>query len=116
MTHTHITAWVLALILLLVAVPALKRGQKPKAILIALRVMYLVIIVTGVLLYMAVYEIPPLYHFKALVGIWVIGAAEMLIARLRKGKDTKIAWIHLIVVFVVVLYLGFSLPLGFNWF
>ncbi|MCL6587713.1 MAG: YisL family protein [Anoxybacillus sp.] len=117
MTHAHITAWVLAFILFFVVL-SLQKKQSPKAKMVAmvLRLFYLFIIATGALLLHMLATLPPLYIVKAVVGIWVIGAMEMVMARTKKGKSTQIAWVQLLVAFLVVLYLGLKLPLGFHIF
>ncbi|WP_044748758.1 YisL family protein [Bacillus alveayuensis] len=117
MTHAHITAWVVALILFFVAV-SLQRGNSPKARMMQmiLRLFYLIIIGTGALLLYSIATIPPLYIVKALVGIWVIGAMEMILVRAAKGKSTNVFWIQFVIAFIIVLYLGFTLPLGFDLF
>ncbi|WP_335870058.1 YisL family protein [Bacillus sp. 2205SS5-2] len=113
-THAHITTWVVALILFFVAY-SLHRSGKAKAMKIVhmvLRLFYLLIIVTGALLFFYNQSLDPaFYGVKMLVGFWVIGMFEMVLVRLKKGKETKMFWIQLIVSIVLVLYLGYYLPL-----
>jgi len=117
MTHAHITSWAIAFILFFVVL-SLQKNRSPKAKMVAmvLRLFYLFIIATGALLLHMLATLPPLYIVKAVVGIWVIGAMEMVMARTKKGKSTQIAWVQLLVAFLVVLYLGLKLPLGFHIF
>lgn len=117
MTHAHITTWVITFILFFVVL-SLQKANSPKVKMVSmlLRLFYLLIIVTGALLLQMLASIPPLYIVKAVVGLWVIGAMEMVIARVKKGKSTQIAWLQLVVAFVIVLYLGLKLPLGFHLF
>jgi hypothetical protein len=117
MTHAHITAWVVALILFFVTV-SLQRGNSPKARMMQmiLRLFYLIIIGTGALLLHSIASIPPLYIVKVLVGVWVIGTMEMILVRAAKGKSTNMFWIQFVIAFIVVLYLGLKLPLGFYLF
>jgi hypothetical protein len=117
MTHAHITAWVVALILFFVTV-SLQRGNSPKARMMQmiLRLFYLIIIGTGALLLHSIASISPLYIVKALAGVWVIGAMEMILVRAAKGKSTNMFWIQFVIAFIVVLYLGLKLPLGFYLF
>jgi hypothetical protein len=114
MTHAHITSWVIALILFFVTV-SLQRGNSPKAKMMQmiLRLFYLVIIGTGMLLLHSIASIPPLYIVKAIIGIWVIGTMEMILVRTAKGKSTQMFWVQFVIAFIVVLYLGLTLPLGF---
>jgi hypothetical protein len=117
MTHAHITAWVVALILFFVTV-SLQRSNSPKARMMqmVLRLFYLIIIGTGALLLHSMASIPPLYIVKVLVGVWVIGTMEMILVRAAKGKSTNMFWIQFVIAFIVVLYLGLKLPLGFYLF
>jgi hypothetical protein len=112
MTHAHITAWVVALILFFVTV-SMQRSNSPKARMMQmiLRLFYLIIIGTGALLLHSIASIPPLYIVKVIVGVWVIGAMEMILVRAAKGKSTNMFWIQFVIAFIVVLYLGFKLPL-----
>jgi hypothetical protein len=112
MTHAHITAWVVALILFFVTV-SMQRSNSSKARMMQmiLRLFYLIIIGTGALLLHSIASIPPLYIVKVIVGVWVIGAMEMILVRAAKGKSTNMFWIQFVIAFIVVLYLGFKLPL-----
>ena len=114
-THAHITTWVIAIILFFVAVGLHNAGKNKgmKIVHMVLRLFYLLIILTGSLLFWKHQGIDPaLYGIKGLVGIWVIGMFEMVLVRMNKGKNTKVFWILLILSLVIVLYLGLKLPLG----
>ena len=116
-THAHITTWVVAIILFVVALSLLKAGnaKATKIVQMVLRVFYILIIVTGwLLLHNTNYSGEHL--LKSIVGIGVIGAMEVLLARKSKGKPTGVILGIFIVLLIVVLYLGFSLPLGIEWF
>ncbi|WP_163583368.1 YisL family protein [Gracilibacillus saliphilus] len=121
MTHMHITAWVVGLILLLVSYAMYKNGNKSgKIVHMILRLVYLLIIITGFLLFInntGVYTnsagILGEVIVKMIAGIWVIGAMEMVLNKTNKAKPAKSAWIQLIVAFLIVLILGFGrLPFG----
>lgn len=118
-THAHITTWVVALILFFVAVGLHNAGKNKgmKIVHMILRLFYLLIILTGALLFWKHQGLDPaLYGIKGLVGIWVIGMFEMILVRLNKGKSTNVFWMLLIVSLIIVLYLGLRLPLGFHPF
>ncbi|NYE04255.1 hypothetical protein F4694_000999 [Bacillus niacini] len=53
-----------------------------------LRATYILIIVTGGMLFFAAYSIPLSYYLKAILGIVMIGLFEMVIVRKQKGKKT----------------------------
>ncbi|MGM0846817.1 MAG: YisL family protein [Bacillota bacterium] len=117
-THAHITTWVIGVILFFAAL-YLHNSSKKKAMKIVhmtLRLFYLLIILTGVLLFWKHQGVFPMqYGLKLLAGLWVIAMFEMILVRTNKGKNTKIFWIQLIVALLVTLYLGFWLPLGINF-
>lgn len=117
-TDAHITTWAIAIILFFVAL-GLHRAGNAKAMKIVhmiLRLFYILIIVTGALLFWKHQGIDPaLYGVKGLVGVWVIVMFEMILVRLKKGKSVKVASILLVIALLIVLYLGFKLPLGINF-
>ena len=109
-THIHITTWAVALILFFIAALS---SKKLTAVQMVLRVDYILIIITGVALYMeysSAYGMT--YHIKALFGILVIGFMEMILGRKNKGKSLNIFWILFAVVLLVTLYLGLSSGIG----
>lgn len=115
MTHMHLTSWILAIILFFVATSLYKSGKtKPAKIThMIIRVLYLAIIGTGFALIGSSFGY---YAVKLIVGIIVIGLVEMVLVRTSKGKSTGALWIAFVIAFVVVLYLGLSLPQGFKPF
>ncbi|MCM3586103.1 YisL family protein [Mesobacillus maritimus] len=114
MVHAHMTAWFLALILFFVAIGLQKSGKEKgfKVLKMVLRVFYILIIGTGLGLIFSLANISFMYIVKVLVGIWVIAMVEIILSRKTKGASTKVPWILFIIALVLVLYLGFSLPLG----
>ncbi|MCM3690244.1 YisL family protein [Neobacillus niacini] len=115
MIHGHVTAWVLALILFIVAIFLLKGGKEKgaKIVQMILRVLYLLIIATGVGLIFMLSNIDMLYILKAIVGIWVIGLFEMILSKVAQNRKTSILWVQFVVAFLLVLYLGFDkLPMS----
>ncbi|MGX6442289.1 YisL family protein [Neobacillus sp. K501] len=115
MIHGHITGWVLALILFVVALFLIKGGKAKgaKIVQMILRVLYLVILATGILMLTQVHNITLMYILKAIVGLWVIGLFEMILSRTISGRNTKVFWIQFVIALALVLYLGFSLPMSF---
>ena len=118
MTHAHITAWVIALILFFVAASMQKGGKSKslKMVHMTLRLFYILIIVTGAILLIGLSSITLMYVVKVLAGIWVISMLEMILVRNSKGKSTGMFWGQLVVAFFVTLYLGLKLPIGFMLF
>ncbi|WP_077623085.1 YisL family protein [Sediminibacillus massiliensis] len=116
MAHLHITSWVLALILFALALMFYKQGKKPSKILhMILRLDYLLILYSGGTLLSNYFNgsMLPEAIIKALAGIWVIAALELLLVRVNKGKPVLGMWVQLGVALIIVLALGFGrLPLG----
>ncbi|SHM43543.1 YisL family protein [Gracilibacillus kekensis] len=122
MTHLHITAWVLALILLFVSYAFYKKGHKAGKILhMILRLDYLLLLYSGGDLLASLFDVnSPIFGeliIKGLAGLWVIVAMEMILVKTSKSQPTKSFWIQLIIALVFVLVLGFGrLPLGVQLF
>lgn len=115
-THLHITSWVLAIVLFLIAALA---SKKLTVVQMVLRVVYILLIITGGALFMEyrdkIAESGMFYDMKVLFGVLVIGFMEMILARKNKGKSLNIFWILFAVVLLVTLYLGLSGGIGINF-
>lgn len=114
LTHMHLTSLVLAFILLIIIVILQSKGKNIIVWHMILRASYIIIIITGCMLFFAAYTIPLSYYFKTLLGIVMIGLFEMAIVRRKKGKSTDLIWILFSLVLVVLFVLGFTLPQGFD--
>ncbi|WP_374120846.1 YisL family protein [Neobacillus sp. PS3-12] len=117
-TDAHITTWFLTLVLFLIALSLNKSGKAKgfKILHMIIRVFYLLIILTGGMLLFSIYQISFLYILKVIVGLWIISLFEMILIKAGKKKETKGMWIQFIIAFLLVLYLGFKLPLGIHIF
>ncbi|MCM3722441.1 YisL family protein [Solibacillus isronensis] len=115
-THMHITTWVIALILFFIAALS---GKKMKAVHMILRVMYILVIVTGLSLFLEwrdkITESGMNYDMKVLFGILVIGFMEMVLVRKSKGKSVNMFWVLFGIVLLITLYLGLSMGIGVNF-
>ena len=115
-THLHITTWVIALVLFFIAAFA---SKKLTGVQMALRVMYILIIITGGALFLEwrdkIAESGMNYDMKVLFGILVIAFMEMILGRKNKGKSLNIFWVLFGVVLLVTLYLGLSMGIGINF-
>ncbi|MGJ7919540.1 YisL family protein [Neobacillus sp. LXY-4] len=114
MIHAHITAWFLAIVLFFIAAALYKKGNQKgaKIVHMALRLFYILVLLTGGMI-LTMYS---MHLLKAAVGLWVIGSMEQVLIKAAKQKNATGAWIQLVISLLLVLYLGFSLPLGFDWF
>lgn len=117
-THLHITTWVVALILFFVA-SSMQKGSKGRKIThMILRLFYILIVGSGLALFITAmdYGQGMLYGFKLLFGLGVIAFMELVLVRGNKGKSVGAMWIGFIICLLVVLFLGFKLPMGFKFF
>lgn len=112
MVHAHMTAWFVTLILFLVILFLQKQGKNTKVLHMVLRVLYIVTLITGCILFFSVYSITFLYVLKAVFGVWMIALFEMILVRGGKGNNTQMLWIQFAFMLVILLYLGFKLPIG----
>lgn len=113
-THAHITTWVIGLILFVVALALHNGGNKKgaKIVQMILRVFYLLILITGILLFAKHQSYSPaLYGLKFLGGVLVIAMMEMILVRLSKGKATGLFWAIFIISLIATFILGIKLPL-----
>lgn len=115
-THLHITTWVVALVLFFIAAFA---SKKLAGVHMALRAMYILIIISGGALFLEwrdkITESGMNYDMKVLFGILVIGFMEMILVRKGKGKPVNVFWILFAIVLLVTLYLGLSMGIGVNF-
>lgn len=110
LSHLHITAWALAIILLIVVTVFYQSGKnKPGKILhMILRLDYLLILYTGGSLFAdyATKSSGELY-VKVVAGLLAIVAMELITVRTSKGKPTGVWWTIFIVAAAIAIVLGF---------
>ncbi|MFD1779607.1 YisL family protein [Fredinandcohnia salidurans] len=114
-THAHVTSWVVAIILFVIAATVLNKAGKEKSqkiVKMTLRLFYLFILATGALLLFGGVVIDGEYIGKAVLGILTIGFMEMILARSSKGKPNGLFWVLFIIVLILTIVLGAKLPLG----
>src|SRR5690606_1008362 len=81
-----------------------------------LRLFYILIIITGLALFIAWSSSDAMqYGIKLLFGILTIGMMEMVLVRGKKGKSVTMFWILFAVFLLVTMFYGFRLPIGFNF-
>ncbi len=120
-TDLHITTWVIALVLFFIAALS---SKKLTGVQMALRVFYILIIITGIALFLEHRDLivsmndgsGMTYDMKVLFGILIIGFMEMILARKNKGKSSTIFWALFAVSVIAVFYLGLGGGIGFNLF
>ncbi len=115
MAHLHITAWVIAFVLLFVVRAFYDSGKtKPGKILhMILRLDYLIILYSGGSLFTDYSNYSGELFLKVLAGLWTIVSIEMITVRTNKGKPTGAWWINFVIAAAIAIILGFGrLPLG----
>lgn len=116
MIHLHITAWIIAVILLFVTVTLYKKGKGTVPHMI-LRLMYLVILFSGIMLFMDYASHSIELGIKVLAGLWVIVSMELISVKAKKGQSATAWWTQFWIAFVIALILGFGrLPMGVQLF
>ncbi|PIC81907.1 YisL family protein [Sporosarcina sp. P1] len=116
-THMHIFTWVVGIVLFLVAA-SMANGTKGKKIThMILRLFYVLIIITGAALFFKHMSIDSMvYGIKFVLGLLTIGFMEMVLVRGSKGKNTGLMWILFVIALLATMFVGFKLPVGFNFF
>lgn len=116
-THLHITMWVVGIVLFLVAAFMHRDSKGRKIVHMITRLIYVLIIITGLTLFIehSSYD-AMLYGLKFLFGLLTIGMMEMVLVRGKKQKPVTLFWALFAVFLLVTLFLGFKLPIGFNFF
>lgn len=116
-THLHITTWVVAVILFLVAAFMQRDSKARKIMHMVLRLFYVLIIITGLTLFIEWSSADPmLYGIKFLLGILTIGMMEMVLVRSKKQKSVTMFWALFAVFLFATMFIGFMLPVGMDFF
>ena len=112
-THLHITTWVIALVLFLVAAFMDRNSKGRKITHMVLRLFYILVLITGLTLFIAHSSADAMqYGLKFLFGLLTIGMMEMVLVRSKKQKPTTLFWILFAVFLLVTMFFGFKLPIG----
>lgn len=112
-THLHITAWAVGAILFFVAYFMSPSAKGRKIVHMILRVFYLIIIFSGLLLFLNGHSLDDmLYGIKFLMGVVTIAMMEMALVKSQKGKNSKGFFIGFIIALVITFLLGSYLPMG----
>ena len=115
--HTHVTSWVLLLVLFAVAYIGYKNGNKSGKIAhMAFRLMLLVAFGTGLYLYLELNEIDMFYHVKITVGLIALILGEMTLVRVKKRKPSNALLIGFVLFALATIVIGYALPYGLSFF
>lgn len=115
-THLHITAWAIGIILFFVAYFMNPAAKGRKITHMILRLFYLIIIASGLFLFIGNHQLSEMgYGIKLILGVVVIAMMEMALVKTAKGQNGKGFFIGFIVVFIATFLLGSYLPLGMTF-
>ena len=116
-THLHITTWVIAVVLFLVA-GFMHRDSKGRKIMhMVLRLFYILIIISGLTLFIEWSSSDPMvYGIKFLLGVLTIGMMEMVLIRSKKQKPVTMVWAFFVLFLFATMFIGFMLPIGLDFF
>ncbi|WEG11957.1 DUF1516 family protein [Pullulanibacillus sp. KACC 23026] len=105
--QAHVGFWTLALVLFVISL--FLRGTALKVFHMILRLMYVLIIITGLYLLFHVFSLYGIWVIiKMICGLGVIVTMEMLLVRRKKQASTGVIWVLLIIFLALVFYIGYG--------
>ena len=115
--HTHVTSWVLLLVLFAVAYIGYKNNNRSGKIAhMIFRLMLLVAFGTGLYLYLQLNGGGAFYHVKITVGLLTLIFGEMTLVRVKKQKPVQVLLGGFILFALVTIFIGYALPYGQSFF
>lgn len=115
--HTHVTSWILLLVLFAVAYVGYKKANKSGKIAhMVFRLMLLVAFGTGLYLYLQLNGGGMFYHVKITVGLLTLIFGEMTLIRVKKKKPANAMFGGFVVLALVTIFIGYALPYGQSFF
>src|SRR5699024_5768056 len=112
----HITAWIIAIILLFVTNSMYKKGKGTAPHMI-LRVMYLIILFSGIMLFFVYANYSFALVIKAIAGLWFIVDMELISVKAKIGGSATAGWTQYWIALIIDLILGFGrLSIGVQLF
>lgn len=115
--HTHVTSWVLLLVLFAVAYIGYKNGNKSGKIAhMAFRLMLLIAFGTGLYLYLQLNGGGAFYHVKITLGLISLVLGEMTLVRVKKRKSSNAMLGGFVIFSLATIVIGYALPYGLSFF
>ena len=107
--ESHVGAWEVAIVLLLVGyiLYRLDKQKAAKVIQMILRLLYVVIVGSGLWMLFQFHSSDPLYYLKGLLGIATIALAEIALKRAAHRHPSLSYLVAALVLFVVVILIGY---------
>lgn len=117
-TYIHMFSW-FVLLFLFFFVLIMHKGSKERKILhMIVRLMYVIVIITGGALYVLMMnsDLSFVYVLKVIAGLVFIALAEITMIRANKSKKFQIPFLLSLVMIVLMMILGYYLPMGMDMF
>lgn len=117
-TYTHMTSWFILLFFYFFILIMYKGTKGRKIMHILVRVMYVVVIITGGSLYYVMMHSDHwlAYIFKIIAGVLFIILAEITIIRANKSKKFQIPFLSSLAMIIFMMFMGYYLPMGMDMF
>lgn len=109
LVESHVGAWEVAFVLLIVGylLYRLRKEKVAKILHMILRLMAVIIVVSGGWMLFQFHAADVLYYVKGLLGIVTIGLMEMALVRGSKGTPSHGFFIGALVLLVIVILIGY---------
>lgn len=107
--HSHVTSWVITLLLFLISYLLLRNGKEKgqKITHMILRLFFVLTFVTGAGLVFKLHFMTAAI-IKMLLAIWLIAVMELILVKSKKGAGTTGLWIQFVISFIAVLIMGYG--------
>lgn len=115
LAHLHVTGWAIAIIFLFFVVHSYKKGneKQAKVLHMLLRLEFLIILFSGIMLFLSYHQWSGELIIKIIAGLWAIVSMEMIAVKTKNKNATKAWIIQFVIAFIIAVTLGFGrLPLG----
>lgn len=109
LVQSHVGAWEVALVLLIIGyiLYRMDKNKVGKVLHMILRLMFVIIIVSGVWMLFQFRAADVLYYIKGILGIMTVGLMEMSLLRAAKDKPSGGFFIGALVLLVIVIMIGY---------
>ncbi|USG66951.1 DUF1516 family protein [Brevibacillus ruminantium] len=113
LVESHVGAWEVAFLLLIVSYILYRVGKEriAKILHMILRLMIVIIVVSGIWMLFAFRSGDVLYYIKGVLGLLTFGLMEMALGRARRNEASTGFFIGALVLLVVVILTGYRVIL-----
>lgn len=117
-TYTHMFSWFVLLFLFFFVLIMHKGSNGRKILHMIVRLMYVIVIITGGALYVLMMnsDLSFVYILKVVAGLIFIVLVEITIIRANQSKKFQIPFLLSLVMIFLMMILGYYLPMGMDMF